>query len=114
MFFTSLGFIGPTIPNFLFALVFIWLFFLLTGNAVLGLFSRAYLSAPWSVGTLPILVDLAHPDMILREIFLEKDFRITLSRRSQQASRGHRSDLEQRPNEASEAGREAAGPSHFG
>lgn len=46
--FTFIGFIGLAIPNFLFALVFLWIFFLLTGNAVLGLFSRAYLSAPWS------------------------------------------------------------------
>ena len=50
--FTFVGFIGLAIPNFLFALVFLWIFFLITGNAVLGLFSRAYLSAPWSIGKL--------------------------------------------------------------
>ena len=51
-FFTFLGFIGLAIPNFLFALIFLWIFFMLTGNAALGLFSRAYLSAPWSIGKL--------------------------------------------------------------
>ena len=48
--FTFVGFIGLAIPNFLFALIFLWLFFLATGNSAVGLFSRQYLSAPWSVG----------------------------------------------------------------
>ena len=48
--FTFVGFIGLAIPNFLFALIFLWLFFLATGNSAIGLFSREYLSAPWSVG----------------------------------------------------------------
>ena len=48
--FTFIGFIGLAIPNFLFALIFLWLFFLATGNSAVGLFSRQYLSAPWSVG----------------------------------------------------------------
>ena len=48
--FTFVGFIGLAIPNFLFALIFLWLFFLATGNSAVGLFSREYLSAPWSVG----------------------------------------------------------------
>ena len=48
--FTFVGFIGLAIPNFLFALIFLWLFFLATGNSALGLFSREYLTAAWSVG----------------------------------------------------------------
>ena len=64
--FTFFGFIGLAIPNFLFALVFIWVFFLLTGNAVLGLFSRAYLSAPWSFGKfLDLLKHLIVPVIVI-------------------------------------------------
>ena len=48
--FTFAGFIGLAIPNFLFALIFLWLFFLATGNSALGLFSREYLTAAWSLG----------------------------------------------------------------
>lgn len=48
--FTFFGFIGLAIPNFLFALIFLWIFFLVSGNAVVGLFSMAYHSAPWSIG----------------------------------------------------------------
>lgn len=50
--FTSLGFIGLSIPNFLFALIFIWILYLITGDAVLGLYSREYLSAAWSFAKL--------------------------------------------------------------
>ena len=50
--FTSLGFIGLAIPNFLFALIFIWILYLITGDAILGLYSREYLSAAWSFAKL--------------------------------------------------------------
>ena len=53
--FTTIGFIGLAVPNFLFALIFLWLFFQWTGNAAVGLFSRDYATAPWSLGK---LVDL--------------------------------------------------------
>ena len=46
--FTFVGFIGLAIPNFLFALVFLWIVFLATGNAAVGLFSREFLTASWS------------------------------------------------------------------
>ena len=45
---TFVGFVGLAIPNFLFALVFLWLAFLATGKAVVGLFSPEYVSAAWS------------------------------------------------------------------
>ena len=65
-FFTFLGFIGLAIPNFLFALIFLWIFFMLTGNAALGLFSRAYLSAPWSIGKIfDLLKHLIIPVIII-------------------------------------------------
>lgn len=50
--FTFMGFIGLAIPNFLFALIFLWVYFSLTGDAVVGLFSRDFLMAPWSLARL--------------------------------------------------------------
>lgn len=47
-FFTMVGFIGLAIPNFLFALILLWIFFLSTGNVAVGLFSAEYALAPWS------------------------------------------------------------------
>lgn len=64
--FTTIGFIGLAVPNFLFALVFLWLFFLWTGNAAVGLFSREYLTAPWSIGKfLDLLSHLWIPALIV-------------------------------------------------
>lgn len=47
-FFTFLGFIGLAIPNFLLALVLMFLAFRLFGWSVGGLFSREFVAAPWS------------------------------------------------------------------
>ena len=47
-FFTFIGFIGIAIPNFLFALVLLWVYFIYTGNVALGLFSREFIMASWS------------------------------------------------------------------
>lgn len=49
-FFTLVGFIGLAVPNFLFALLLLWVFFLSTGNVAVGLFSAQYAMAPWSFG----------------------------------------------------------------
>ena len=49
-FFTLVGFIGLAIPNFLFALLLLWVYFLTTGNVAVGLFSPQYALAPWSLG----------------------------------------------------------------
>lgn len=46
--FTLLGFIGLAIPNFLLALLIMWIGFSVFGLSVGGLFSPTYLSAPWS------------------------------------------------------------------
>ncbi len=46
--FTFMGFIGLAIPNFLFALVLLWFYFVYTGNAVMGLFSVEFQTAAWS------------------------------------------------------------------
>lgn len=46
--FTCVGFIGLAVPNFLLALVVMYLAFAYFGASVGGLFSPAYLDAPWS------------------------------------------------------------------
>ncbi len=47
--FTFLGFIGLAIPNFLLALVLLYISFKYLGQSVGGLFSPEYLDAPWSI-----------------------------------------------------------------
>ncbi|MQY69310.1 MAG: ABC transporter permease subunit [Firmicutes bacterium] len=51
-FFTFAGFIGIAIPNFLFALILLWFYFVSTGNVALGLFSREFVMASWSLSKL--------------------------------------------------------------
>jgi peptide/nickel transport system permease protein len=50
--FTLIGFLGLAIPNFLLALIILWLYFTWTGNVAVGLFSDEYLVAPWSFAKL--------------------------------------------------------------
>ncbi|MEM7132489.1 MAG: ABC transporter permease [Chloroflexota bacterium] len=45
--FTVIGFLGVAIPNFLLALVGLWLIFLWTGNAAIGLYSPEMQNAPF-------------------------------------------------------------------
>ncbi len=47
--FTILGFIGAATPGFLLALILAWLLFAKFGFSMLGLFSKEYLEAPWSM-----------------------------------------------------------------
>jgi peptide/nickel transport system permease protein len=49
-FFTFVGFIGLSIPNFMLALVLMYVSFRYLGLSVGGLFSSEYIDAPWSVG----------------------------------------------------------------
>ena len=51
-FFTLIGFIGLAVPNFLLALIILWLYFVGTGNVAVGLFSDEYQMAPWSFAKL--------------------------------------------------------------
>lgn len=46
--FTFIGFIGLAIPNFLLALVLMWIGFAYFGQSVGGLFSPQFVDAPWS------------------------------------------------------------------
>src|SRR5690606_17347471 len=51
-FFTFIGFAGLATPNFLLALVLMFLFFKYFGVSVGGLFSQEYALAPWSLAKL--------------------------------------------------------------
>ncbi len=48
-FFTFFGFIGLATPDFLLALVFLFLSYKYMGQALIGLFSQPFMDAPWSV-----------------------------------------------------------------
>jgi peptide/nickel transport system permease protein len=48
--FTLIGFLGLAVPDFLFALIMLWVYFRATGSVAVGLFSDQYLMAPWSFG----------------------------------------------------------------
>jgi peptide/nickel transport system permease protein len=47
---TLVGFIGLAVPNFLIALVALWVYFQRTGDVMVGLFSAEYIMAPISFG----------------------------------------------------------------
>ncbi len=47
---TFFGFVGMATPNFLLALVLMYVAFVWTGNSLVGLFSPEYIDAPWSWG----------------------------------------------------------------
>lgn len=64
--FTFIGFIGLAVPNFLFALVLMFLSYKYLDQAMIGLFSRQYESAPWSLGKfLDMLKHLWTPVIII-------------------------------------------------
>ena len=54
--FTVSGFVGLALPNFLFALIFVFLLYQLFGLSVGGLFSSDYVAQPWSWGKIIDLV----------------------------------------------------------
>jgi peptide/nickel transport system permease protein len=63
---TFLAFIGLAIPNFLLALVFMYIAFAYFGQSVGGLFSPEYANAPWSGGkVLDMLSNLWIPMIVL-------------------------------------------------
>jgi peptide/nickel transport system permease protein len=60
------GFLGLATPDFLFALVLMWIAFAVFGQSVGGLFSPEYLDAAWSVGkALDLLSHLWIPMLVL-------------------------------------------------
>ncbi|NMB11068.1 MAG: ABC transporter permease [Firmicutes bacterium] len=46
---TIFGFVGLAMPNFLFALLFMWVIYDRTGVAITGLFSTEFIGEPWSM-----------------------------------------------------------------
>jgi peptide/nickel transport system permease protein len=63
---TFLGFIGLAVPNFLFALILMYLSYRYGGKALIGLFSQEYANAPWSWGkVLDLLQHLWIPVIII-------------------------------------------------
>ena len=48
-FFTFIGMIGLAVPNFLLALILMYLSYRYNGQALIGLFSEEYATAPWSL-----------------------------------------------------------------
>lgn len=64
--FTFIGFIGLAIPNFLFALILLWLYFVYTGNVAVGLFSPEFQMASWSLARfLDLLKHLWMPALVV-------------------------------------------------
>jgi peptide/nickel transport system permease protein len=55
-FFSFVSFLGLGIPNFLIALVLMWVAFSYFGTAVTGLFSPEYVDAPWNVAKISNLL----------------------------------------------------------
>ena len=63
---TFVGFIGLALPNFLFAIIIMWIVFAQTGHAVTGLFSLEYRHVPWSVAkVIDMLKNIWVPVLVL-------------------------------------------------
>jgi len=63
---TFLGFIGLAVPDFMIALVALWIYFNRTGGVIVGLFSPEYITAPWSFSRLiDLLKHLWIPALII-------------------------------------------------
>lgn len=64
--FTVFGFAGLAIPNFLLALILLWIFYSYFGISVTGLFSPQYRSASWSIGRfVDLLIHLPIPIIVI-------------------------------------------------
>ena len=64
--FSTLGFAGLAVPDFLLGLVLMYIFFAYFGWSVGGLFSGQYINAPWSVGkVIDMLQHLIVPGVVL-------------------------------------------------
>ena len=59
--FTSVGFIGMAVPNFLMGIILMFISFKLTGNTMLGLYSPGMENAPWSMAK---MIDLLQHSII--------------------------------------------------
>lgn len=76
-FLTVIGFIGLATPNFLFALVLLWVSYAYLGMSIGGLFSPEYAEAPWSIAKfLDLLSHLWIPVLIVGTAHTAKFIRI--------------------------------------
>lgn len=76
-FLTIVGFIGLATPNFLFALVLLWVSYAYLGMSIGGLFSPEYAEAPWSLAKfLDLLSHLWIPVLIVGTAHTAKFIRI--------------------------------------
>jgi peptide/nickel transport system permease protein len=76
-FLTIVGFIGLATPNFLFALVLLWVSYAYLGMSIGGLFSPEYAEAPWSIAKfLDLLSHLWIPVLIVGTAHTAKFIRI--------------------------------------
>ncbi len=67
---TFVGFIGLATPNFLFALILMYLSYKYGGRALIGLFSPEYVNAPWSIDkVLDLIKHLFIPMLIIGTSF---------------------------------------------
>ncbi|MEW6349889.1 MAG: ABC transporter permease [Thermodesulfobacteriota bacterium] len=74
---TIIGFIGLATPNFLFALVLLWISYAYLGMSIGGLFSPEYAEAPWSLAKfLDLLTHLWIPVVIVGTAHTAKFIRI--------------------------------------
>jgi peptide/nickel transport system permease protein len=74
---TFIGFFGLATPNFLFALVLLWVSYAYLGMSIGGLFSPEYLTAPWSIAKfLDLLKHLWIPVVIVGTAHTAKFIRI--------------------------------------
>lgn len=64
-FFTFLGFLGLATPNFLLALIFVWVSFRYFGQSVGGLFSPEYADAAWNIGKVMDLLSNAWVPVVI-------------------------------------------------
>ncbi|MDO5629138.1 MAG: ABC transporter permease [Mobilicoccus sp.] len=84
---TFIGFIGLSVPNFVLALVFMYVAFRYFGFAVGGLFSPEYIEADWSVGrVLDLLQNLLIPALIIATAGTAGLIRITRANLSDELS----------------------------
>ena len=64
--FTTIGFVGMAVPNFLLAIVLMFVAFQLTGDTMLGLYSAGMENAPWSMAkALDLAKHLIIPTLVI-------------------------------------------------
>ena len=64
--FTLIGFIGISIPGFMFAIILVYLVYINTGYAITGLYSEPFRNAPWDINKLyDLMKNISIPLIVL-------------------------------------------------